>query len=46
MTWRVAIILDLNAPGRCTVALSRQTTVPNGVYIVGGELPGIAKEIG
>lgn len=46
MTSRVAVILDMKVPGRCTLALSLQKTEPQSQIIVGGALPGILKNIG
>ena len=45
-TSRDEVILALKAPGRCTLAFSRQTTDPKSHCIDGGAFDGILKEIG
>ena len=46
VTSREAVRREVKAPGRCTVALRRYVTEPKSHWRVGGELAGIANEIG
>ena len=46
MTSRVVVILVLKAPGRCTLAFSRQVTEPKSHCMDGGAFDGILKDIG
>lgn len=46
LTSRVAVSFVLNAPGRCTFALSCHTTEPYSQRMVGGAFEGMLNEIG